>query len=75
MKNREIYLAVNNIDRKPWINVGSLDDQAQGRNQSRFFTHEGVYLLAISKKTRDSACTLLTHPLNQYSYEHGEWIA
>lgn len=75
MKVLEIYVAVINSDPRTWINVGSLHDQAQGRNQSRFFTSDGVYLLAISQKTHDSVCTLLTHPPNQYSYEHGDWIA
>lgn len=73
MEVQELYLAKVGSGFDTWIDVNNLRDCEAGRNTSRFYSNDHVYVIAIIRKISDDRLSLLTHSPNQYSYENIDW--
>ena len=68
-----LYIGRKNMNHNEWINVNDVHHSTGGRNCSRFYDNEEVYIISIAKKTSDERCSLVIDPPNQYSYEEIVW--
>jgi SAM-dependent methyltransferase len=68
-----LYIGRKDTNHTEWINVNDVHHSRGGRNCSRFYDNEEVYIISIAKKTSDERCSLTIDPPNQYSYEEIVW--
>jgi hypothetical protein len=73
MELQELYIAKVNTLSTEWIDVKSYGDNTNGRNISRFFSNDMVYIVSISKKISNTRLSLIEYPPQQYSYEQIDW--
>jgi hypothetical protein len=79
MKMKHLYLIECGNDAINGINVNGYDlkynlENEKYRNNAKFQTLNGVYIVAIAQKINSNSKTLLENPPNQYSYENYSWL-